>query len=401
MDSKRAKSCRKVVRMTDVMLNLNASMTGFEDLFQRTFGQSSVGFTGNVLDISYVGLTYKLLSKIDSNTRAFAVFNDRVIENPAAQYKSLDNDPSSINAMQFKFKGYQFLYVQLRSQIAYDLCREYVFYQKDAPIDKFNKTITRLNRTGKTMVVYDGTDIPLTELKKVPYVKPTKLLEQWNSFVKPQLDTKDTYNNVLFHGDPGCGKTAFVRWAATQYPKWKFILVQPQVVNKIGVISGIYDFARKRSPAVVIFEDIDLIGQNRTSESTNFTHTLGELLNNLDGMQPNHSILTVASTNNPSALDPAVTRAGRLGIPLTIEYTPEEKVKIIRTYFSRLELTDEQLLEIIGTGSKNAADLKMVAKICQIYQEYEHRKMTPYLFRRVLTMIGKEKKFEVPPPEDN
>lgn len=383
--------------MTDTMLNLNLSTEGFNTVLRNTFGDAQA--TVRVLDISYVGLSYKLLKRVDKDVHTYAVLNDRLIRNPPEPYAPLDNEPSSVNVMDFKFKGKTFLYLQLRSQIAYDLCREYVFYADGAPITEFCQAIMRLNRTGKSMAVYDGTDIPLKDLAKVPYIPPSKLMSEWETYVKPQLERGETYNNVLFYGDPGCGKTAFCRWIATQNPNWKFILVQPQVVNKIGVITQVYEFAKKRTPAVVIFEDVDLMAQNRGMEGMNFSHLLGELLNQLDGMNPNHQILTIASTNNPGALDPAVRRAGRLGIPLTIEYTPEEKVKIIRTYFPELVLSNEQLLEVIGSGSKNPADLKMVAKVCQVYQQYEGRKMTPFLFKRVLTMIGKEKKYETPPVE--
>jgi hypothetical protein len=382
------------------MLNLNLTVEVLQELIDRNFGQGTYGCDQfKVFDISYTGLTHKTVSQVDPEVKAYAVLNGKIIENFPKPYDILENEISSVNVMEFSFKEQPFLYVQLRSQIAYDLCREYVFYTKKGDIEGLCRKISDLNRTGKTMAVYNGDDIPIEELAKVPYVVPSQLMRKWGSYVEPQLKRKETYNSILFFGDPGSGKTAFIRWCSTQYPEWKFILVPPQAITKVGTITEVYQFAKKRVPAVVVFEDIDLMAQNRSMESTNFSHLLGELLNNLDGMEPNHKILTIASTNNPGALDPAVMRAGRLGVSMSIEYTPEEIVKILRIYYPFKSLTDEEMLEVVG-GKRTPADLKSVAKVCQVYEEFEGRKMTKAVLRATLGSVGREKKFDVPPPEE-
>jgi hypothetical protein len=385
--------CAPIFKGND-SLALNLSNEVFSNLLCNTFDSIYHGSI-HLFDITGYSAPF-YIRKIDKEAERYAYFLDNKFpldyskKSPYAGYKMM---PRGANVEMFTFEGEKFVYLQLRSVGAFELAKEFIFYNNKEKAYRLAKKIRRLSRSGRTITIYNGSDIPIRLAKKVPYIAPSELLEVWNQYVKPQLDRKEAYNHVLFYGKPGCGKTAFCRWIATQYPKWKFIFVPPQVVNKVGVITSVYEEAKRLAPSVVIFEDIDLIGQNRTDTSVNFTHALGELLNNLDGVEPTNRILTIASTNNPASLDPAVTRAGRLGIPLTMKYTVEEKVKILRLYYPFPKLTDEQLAEAIGIMAKESpVDLKMIAKVYQVYEEYEGRQCNAVTLRKLAKMIVNQEK---------
>ena len=67
---------------------------------------------------------------------------------------------------------------------------------------------------------------------------------------------------------------------------------------------------RDRSPTLLIIEDIDTAGalDRRASDHP----LLGEFLQSMDGVVPNHGVITLATTNHSNKIDPAIAdRPGR------------------------------------------------------------------------------------------
>ncbi|HLJ80664.1 MAG TPA: ATP-binding protein [Ktedonobacterales bacterium] len=116
--------------------------------------------------------------------------------------------------------------------------------------------------------------------------------------------TYEEYNipwkrGILFVGPPGNGKTLTVKALVSS-------LAQPCLYVKNfraphGVdemcIRAVFDRARRTAPCIIVLEDLDaqLTPQNRSF-----------FLNELDGFATNGGILTLATTNHPERLDPAV-----------------------------------------------------------------------------------------------
>lgn len=75
-------------------------------------------------------------------------------------------------------------------------------------------------------------------------------------------------------------------------------------------MSRLYEIAAKLAPTVVLLQNVDLvIGDRHDATST----ALSEFLETVDGpATPQVGIITIATTNNPSAIDPAAWREARL-----------------------------------------------------------------------------------------
>ena len=120
---------------------------------------------------------------------------------------------------------------------------------------------------------------------------------------------------LLFYGPPGNGKTMVGKILAREVDA-NFVWVTPKDLTDTPSrnIANIYSFARLLAPTIVFFEDIDLIGgEDRFGKS--FRSILGELLNQLDGFDSNHGVITIATTNNIKVLDKALAnRPGRFDI---------------------------------------------------------------------------------------
>jgi hypothetical protein len=104
---------------------------------------------------------------------------------------------------------------------------------------------------------------------------------------------------ILLVGPPGNGKTLTVK-ALVNSVSVPCLYVKnfraPHGVDEINIRS-VFDRARRMAPCVLVLEDLDaqLTPQNRSF-----------FLNELDGFALNHGILTLATTNHPERLDPAI-----------------------------------------------------------------------------------------------
>lgn len=102
---------------------------------------------------------------------------------------------------------------------------------------------------------------------------------------------------ILFAGAPGNGKTMLCKVIASQ-SGLPFILHSMNADPYHSDIDDAFEQALDLSPAIICFEDLDLISNSPTE--------LGYLLNKLDGIEPLEGILVLATTNKPEDIDPAL-----------------------------------------------------------------------------------------------
>ncbi len=134
-------------------------------------------------------------------------------------------------------------------------------------------------------------------------------------FEKYGLETSD---GVLMYGPPGNGKTMLARAVAGELDA-AFFNVTPSDVLSMWVgnveknIRNLFRAARRHERAVIFFDDFDAIGRKRGNERQPWMDSLiPELLIQMQGLERHGGTLIVlAATNRPWALDPALMRSGR------------------------------------------------------------------------------------------
>ncbi|MEN3746387.1 ATP-binding protein [Sphingomonas sp. HF-S3] len=140
-------------------------------------------------------------------------------------------------------------------------------------------------------------------------------------FQKPMLFARfrrAAGGGVLLYGPPGCGKTLIARATAGECGARFINVPATDIVDKyVGEperkLAAIFEEARRETPTVLFFDEIEALAGKRGSQSTR--HEMGlvsTFLAELDGFEKaNKGVLILAATNMPWAVDAAFRRSGR------------------------------------------------------------------------------------------
>jgi cell division protease FtsH len=121
---------------------------------------------------------------------------------------------------------------------------------------------------------------------------------------------------LLLYGPPGTGKTHTVSYLIGQMSSRTTIILSGASVGAVGQAGTL---ARKLAPATIVIEDVDLIGMERGMDGGGHNVMLFQLLNEMDGLQPDDDVLFVLTTNRADLLEAALAaRPGRIDQALEI-----------------------------------------------------------------------------------
>jgi len=68
-------------------------------------------------------------------------------------------------------------------------------------------------------------------------------------------------------------------------------------------VCDLFTAARKKEPAIIFIDERDAVGGKRSNRDQYMKQTLNQLLVEMDGFQPNESIIVMAATNFLKSLD--------------------------------------------------------------------------------------------------
>ncbi len=167
---------------------------------------------------------------------------------------------------------------------------------------------------------------------------------------------------VLFYGPPGCGKTMLARAAAGECNIPLFNVNLSSVLDKwVGnsekALAMIFKSARKVTPCMIFFDELDSLGMAREETHTGWEKKIiSQLLTEMDGLASNNSnIMILGATNAPWNVDHALRRAGRFGKSV---YVPPpnaaERSAIFELYLNRRPFIDKEGINCAELAVKTA-----------------------------------------------
>jgi len=228
----------------------------------------------------------------------------------------------------------------------------------------------------------------------LPYLKPS-LFERYRQ--KPG-------GSLLLYGPPGCGKTLIARAAAGESDA-RFLSINPEeILDKYAGdaekrLHVFFDEARAEPPAILFFDDFDVLAFQRAgSKSDTAPALVSALASELDGTVRNNSgVLVIAATNAPWLIDPALFRAGRFQRAIYVPEPPiEARRKILESSISGVPGADKVALDRIARKSAgySGADLRALvdwvnnATVAKALAGGPEAPITTALFEEALQTFG-------------
>lgn len=174
---------------------------------------------------------------------------------------------------------------------------------------------------------------------------------------------------VLLYGPPGTGKTLLAKAVAGEAKVPFFSISGSDFVEMfVGVgasrVRDLFTQAKKNAPCIIFIDEIDAVGRQRGAGlgggHDEREQTLNQLLVEMDGFGANDGIITIAATNRPDILDPALLRPGRFDRQVAVDKPDlRGRIAILKVHTKGKPMASDVKLDIIAkkTPGFTGADL--------------------------------------------
>ena len=192
---------------------------------------------------------------------------------------------------------------------------------------------------------------------------------------------------VLLLGGPGIGKTLMAKAVAGEANVPFYSISGSEFVEMfVGVgasrVRSLFQKAKKNSPCIIFIDEIDAVGRKRGSglggSHDEREQTLNQILVEMDGFEPNLSIIVIAATNRPDVLDPALLRPGRFDRQVVIDNPDlKDREEILQVHARKKPLAKDVSLKLIAqrTPGFSGADLANVLNEGAILAARQNKKV--------------------------
>lgn len=220
-------------------------------------------------------------------------------------------------------------------------------------INSYIRSPARRYEKGKSRTTFDdvaGMDAAKRELQEV-----VDFLKNADKFTRLGAQVP---KGVLLVGPPGTGKTLLAKAVAGEANVPFYSINGSEFIQMfVGVgasrVRDLFKTAKENAPSVIFIDEIDAVGRMRGAGvgggSDEREQTLNQILSEMDGFQPNETVIVLAATNRPDVLDSALLRPGRFDRHVTVNRpTWQGRLAILKVHTRNKPLSDAVDLEKIA-----------------------------------------------------
>ena len=196
-------------------------------------------------------------------------------------------------------------------------------------IFSFGRSKAKLFAKGKQNVTFN--DVAGVDEAKKELVEVVDFLKNPDKFKKIGARTP---KGVLLFGPSGTGKTLLAKAVAGEANVPFFAMAGSEFMEMlVGIgasrVRDLFSQAKAQAPSIIFIDEIDSIGRQRGRSGFVGGHdereqTLNQILVEMDGFNPNESVMVLAATNRGDLLDPALLRPGRFDRRVTLDMPDKE-----------------------------------------------------------------------------
>lgn len=173
---------------------------------------------------------------------------------------------------------------------------------------------------------------------------------------------------VLLVGPPGTGKTLLAKAVAGEAGVSFFSISGSEFVELfVGAgaarVRDLFEQAKQKAPCIIFIDELDAIGKSRGGAGGFYggnderEQTLNQLLTEMDGFAAGDTtVIVLAATNRPEALDPALLRPGRFDRQVLVDRPDlSGRLAILQIYARKVKLGEDVDLKTIATRTPGFA----------------------------------------------